>query len=123
MVSGRLFARRSFRQALWLTREAERSGIPVIGGGGVYSRAQAEALLESRARSPCRWMPLFGGANLPEPETLIAAESRRVFPRDVRHPPHQRLLRLRVRHPQRNVATAPATKYPPAAARTPAGAA
>lgn len=49
MVSGRLFGPALFPQALWLTREAARSGIPVIGGGGVYSRAQAEAMLEAGA--------------------------------------------------------------------------
>lgn len=49
MASGRLFGPALFPQALWLTREAARSGIPVIGGGGVYSRTQAEAMLEAGA--------------------------------------------------------------------------
>lgn len=49
LLAGRLFGPALFPQALWVVREAARSGIPVIGGGGVYSREDVEAMLEAGA--------------------------------------------------------------------------
>lgn len=44
-ITGRLFGPALFAQSLLLTREAVRSGIPVIGGCGVYSKENASAML------------------------------------------------------------------------------
>ena len=48
-LTGRLFGPALFAQALLLTREAVRAGIPLIGGGGVYSKENASAMLEAGA--------------------------------------------------------------------------
>jgi len=48
-ITGRLFGPALFAQSLLLTREAARSGIPVIGGCGVYSKENASAMLAEGA--------------------------------------------------------------------------
>jgi dihydroorotate dehydrogenase (NAD+) catalytic subunit len=48
-VTGRLYGPSLFAQALLVTRDAARAGIPIIGGCGVYSNADASALLEAGA--------------------------------------------------------------------------
>ena len=48
-VAGRLFGPALFAQALLLAREAARAGIPLIGGGGVYSKENASAMLAAGA--------------------------------------------------------------------------
>ncbi len=48
-ITGRLFGPALFAQSLLLTREAARSGIPVIGGCGVYSKENASAMLAAGA--------------------------------------------------------------------------
>jgi dihydroorotate dehydrogenase (NAD+) catalytic subunit len=49
LVSGRLFGPALFAQSLLLVREAARVGIPLIGGGGVYSKENASAMLAAGA--------------------------------------------------------------------------
>ena len=49
LVDGRLFGPALFPQALHLVRAAARLGLPVIGAGGVWSRAQTEEMLEAGA--------------------------------------------------------------------------
>lgn len=48
-VTGRLFGPALFPHSLLLTRQAVRSGIPVIGGCGVYSKENASAMLSAGA--------------------------------------------------------------------------
>jgi dihydroorotate dehydrogenase (NAD+) catalytic subunit len=48
-VSGRLYGPALFPQALLLVRDAARLGLPVIGGGGVYSKENASAMLDAGA--------------------------------------------------------------------------
>jgi len=48
-VAGRLFGPALFAQSLLLVREAARSGIPIIGGCGVYSKENASAMLSAGA--------------------------------------------------------------------------
>ncbi|PWH14933.1 MAG: hypothetical protein DDG60_06955 [Anaerolineae bacterium] len=49
MVSGRLFGPALLAQSLLLVRQAAQSGLPVIGGCGVYSREHVNAMLEAGA--------------------------------------------------------------------------
>ncbi|MEW6239930.1 MAG: hypothetical protein AB1564_03885 [Chloroflexota bacterium] len=49
VVMGRLFGPSLFPRALAIVHAAARLGLPVIGGGGVYKREQAEALKEAGA--------------------------------------------------------------------------
>jgi dihydroorotate dehydrogenase (NAD+) catalytic subunit len=48
-LAGRLFGPGLFPQALLTARDAARAGIPIIGGCGVYSSADAAAMLEAGA--------------------------------------------------------------------------
>lgn len=48
-VTGRLFGPALFAQSVLLAREAARAGIPLIGGGGVYSKENASAMLAAGA--------------------------------------------------------------------------
>jgi dihydroorotate dehydrogenase (NAD+) catalytic subunit len=48
-VSGRLYGPGLFPQTLEIAQNASRLGLPVIGAGGVYSREQAQALLQAGA--------------------------------------------------------------------------
>ncbi len=48
-TTGRLFGPALLAQSLLLTREAARSGIPVIGGCGVYSQESLDAMLSAGA--------------------------------------------------------------------------
>jgi dihydroorotate dehydrogenase (NAD+) catalytic subunit len=49
LLAGRLFGPGLFPQALLAVRDAARAGIPIIGGCGVYSQADAAAMLEAGA--------------------------------------------------------------------------
>jgi dihydroorotate dehydrogenase (NAD+) catalytic subunit len=49
MITGRLFGPSLFPQSLELVRSAVKLGLPVIGGGGVYSQENASAMLEAGA--------------------------------------------------------------------------
>jgi dihydroorotate dehydrogenase (NAD+) catalytic subunit len=48
-VTGRLFGPALFAQSLLRVQEAARAGIPLIGGGGVYSKENASAMLAAGA--------------------------------------------------------------------------
>jgi dihydroorotate dehydrogenase (NAD+) catalytic subunit len=48
-LTGRLYGPALFPQSLALVRDAARLGLPVIGGAGVYRKADALAMLESGA--------------------------------------------------------------------------
>jgi dihydroorotate dehydrogenase (NAD+) catalytic subunit len=48
-VTGRLFGPALFAQSMLLVREAARAGMPLIGGGGVYSKENASAMLAAGA--------------------------------------------------------------------------
>ncbi|RPH60364.1 MAG: hypothetical protein EHM81_06405 [Chloroflexi bacterium] len=50
LVTGRLYGPSIFPQALDVVRNAFRLGLPVIGGGGVYSRQNASDMLAAGAR-------------------------------------------------------------------------
>lgn len=45
LVTGRLFGPALFPQALSLVHDAARLGLPIIGGGGVYSQENVDAML------------------------------------------------------------------------------
>jgi len=49
LLRGRLYGPAIFPQALLVVQALARSGIPVIGGGGVYRHADAEAMLSAGA--------------------------------------------------------------------------
>jgi dihydroorotate dehydrogenase (NAD+) catalytic subunit len=49
LITGRLYGPGLFPQSLETVYQAARIGLPVIGAGGVYGRAQAEAMLEAGA--------------------------------------------------------------------------
>jgi dihydroorotate dehydrogenase (NAD+) catalytic subunit len=49
LVQGRLYGPALFPQALAAVRQIALSGLPVIGAGGVYNQAQAEAMLSAGA--------------------------------------------------------------------------
>jgi dihydroorotate dehydrogenase len=49
LVMGRLFGPSLFPRTLAVVHAAARLGLPVIGGGGVYKREQAEVLKEAGA--------------------------------------------------------------------------
>jgi dihydroorotate dehydrogenase len=49
LIHGRLYGPALFPQTLEAVSVAARSGIPIIGGGGVWKRDQAEVLLEAGA--------------------------------------------------------------------------
>lgn len=49
LITGRLYGPALFPQALDIVRNAARLGLPVIGSGGVYSHANAEAMLQAGA--------------------------------------------------------------------------
>jgi dihydroorotate dehydrogenase (NAD+) catalytic subunit len=49
LMQGRLYGPALFPQALAAVQALARGGIPVIGAGGVYSAAQAEAMLQAGA--------------------------------------------------------------------------
>lgn len=49
VVHGRLFGPALLAQSLFLTRQAARAGLPVIGGCGVYSRADVDVMLNHGA--------------------------------------------------------------------------
>jgi dihydroorotate dehydrogenase (NAD+) catalytic subunit len=49
MLQGRLYGPALFPQALATVQSLARRGIPVIGSGGVYTPAQAEAMLQAGA--------------------------------------------------------------------------
>jgi dihydroorotate dehydrogenase len=49
LTEGRLFGPSLFPRTLAIVHAAARLGLPVIGGGGVYKREQAEALKEAGA--------------------------------------------------------------------------
>ena len=49
MVEGRLYGPALFPQALAGVRGLAQAGVPVIGAGGVYSQAQAQAMLAAGA--------------------------------------------------------------------------
>jgi dihydroorotate dehydrogenase len=49
LLTGRLFGPGLFPQALLTVRDAARAGIPVIGGCGVYSQADATVMLQAGA--------------------------------------------------------------------------
>ncbi len=49
LVNGRLYGPALFPQSLGLVRDAARLGLPIIGGAGVYSRENAQAMLENGA--------------------------------------------------------------------------
>ncbi len=48
-ITGRLFGPALFAQSLLLVSEAARSGLPVIGGSGVFSKENASAMLAAGA--------------------------------------------------------------------------
>jgi len=48
-VTGRLYGLALFAQSLLATRDAVRAAVPMIGGGGVYSKENANALLQAGA--------------------------------------------------------------------------
>ncbi|RME07515.1 MAG: hypothetical protein D6803_03800 [Anaerolineae bacterium] len=48
-VSGRLYGPAIFPQALWVVETLAETGIPVIGGGGVFQAGDVEALLAAGA--------------------------------------------------------------------------
>lgn len=48
-VTGRLFGPALFAQSMLVVRDAVRAGIPLIGGGGVYSKENASAMLAAGA--------------------------------------------------------------------------
>lgn len=48
-VTGRLFGRSLFPQALNLVRDAARANLPIIGAGGVWTRSDADAMLRAGA--------------------------------------------------------------------------
>jgi dihydroorotate dehydrogenase len=48
-VTGRLLGPGLFPQAYEIVRSATRLGLPIIGGVGIYSRAEAEAMLAAGA--------------------------------------------------------------------------
>jgi len=49
LVSGRLYGPSLFPQTLGIVRDAARLGLPIIGGGGVYSQENVEAMLSAGA--------------------------------------------------------------------------
>ncbi|HEY5671743.1 MAG TPA: hypothetical protein VIS10_17260, partial [Anaerolineales bacterium] len=49
LLRGRLYGPAIYPQALLVVQALARSGIPVIGGGGVYRHADAEAMLSAGA--------------------------------------------------------------------------
>ncbi len=49
LVTGRMYGQALFPRALDLVRSAAMSGIPIIGSGGVWSQADAEAMLKAGA--------------------------------------------------------------------------
>lgn len=49
VTAGRLYGPALFPQSLELVREAAKAGLTVIGAGGVWEQAQAEAMLEAGA--------------------------------------------------------------------------
>ncbi len=49
LVHGRLYGPAIFPFALEVVRSIQKTGLPVIGGGGVYTRAQAETMLAAGA--------------------------------------------------------------------------
>jgi dihydroorotate dehydrogenase len=49
LVTGRLFGPALFPQSLNLVRDAARAGLPIIGAGGVWSRANAASMLAAGA--------------------------------------------------------------------------
>jgi dihydroorotate dehydrogenase (NAD+) catalytic subunit len=63
MVEGRLFGPGLYPQGLHLVRAAAKLGLPVIGAGGVWSRAQADAMLEAGASAvqmdASLWLPKY----------------------------------------------------------------
>lgn len=48
-ISGRLFGPALFASSLLTVREAARAGLPLIGGGGLYSKQNASAMLAAGA--------------------------------------------------------------------------
>lgn len=61
LVSGRLFGRAFYPQALEVVQSAGRAGLPVIGSGGVSERAEAEAMMRAGALAvqmdAALWLP------------------------------------------------------------------
>jgi dihydroorotate dehydrogenase (NAD+) catalytic subunit len=49
VLQGRLYGRALFPQALAAVQALARRGVPVIGSGGIYTPAQAEAMLQAGA--------------------------------------------------------------------------
>jgi dihydroorotate dehydrogenase (NAD+) catalytic subunit len=49
LITGRLYGPSLFPQSLETVRRLARAGVPVIGGGGVYKREQAEVMKEAGA--------------------------------------------------------------------------
>jgi dihydroorotate dehydrogenase (NAD+) catalytic subunit len=49
MITGRLYGPSVFPQSLEIVRRLAGAGVPVIGGGGVYKREQAEVMKEAGA--------------------------------------------------------------------------
>jgi dihydroorotate dehydrogenase len=62
LISGRLFGPALFPQSLELVHSATRLGLPIIGGGGVYTMENVEAMILAGAL----WVQMDAGLWLPK---------------------------------------------------------
>jgi dihydroorotate dehydrogenase (NAD+) catalytic subunit len=67
LVEGRLYGPSLFPQSLDLVRAAARAELPIIGSGGLWSMAQAEAMLEAGALA----VQMDAGLWLPKNKDLV----------------------------------------------------